>query len=341
MSSSKQQQSLETIPEHSTNGIQTSRTNTSMSQSEDLLSALLSASDTDTSKSTFNTNTSTTSTKADGFVFDEERNVPNASIHNNDTQEVRSILVTGDEGVNVLLIRKLLVEHNCHVFMGTTNVDRGFASLKQIIFDYPEKANKIEMILLDVTNEQSVKAAANAMQSRGTSLYAVVNNASVDINKNDPIEKVRARIVSCNLYGPKRVANCFNDDCKIVTDRIVNVSSDSALVWLHDQKKDIQQVFQGQGQGKNKTMLFEHVEKIITTKIKNTKDVHGLSKAGEYLSEGAAREWSTVDDISIPLPSFKPVSLSLSRSSRSKTPKQVFFNPINIFDSFTFVQLYY
>ena len=33
--------------------------------------------------------------------------------------------------------------------------------------------------------------------------------------------------------------------------------------------------------------------------------------------------------------SFKPVSLSLSRSSLSKTPKQVFFNPINIFDSFT------
>ena len=49
---------------------------------------------------------------------------------------------------------------------------------------------------------------------------------------------------------------------------------------------------------------------------------------GEYLSEGAAREWSTVVDISIPPPSFKPVSLSLSRSPLSKTPKQVFFNPI-------------
>ena len=29
---------------------------------------------------------------------------------------------------------------------------------------------------------------------------------------------------------------------------------------------------------------------------------------GKYLSEGAAREWSTVVDISIPPPSFKPVS---------------------------------
>ena len=35
---------------------------------------------------------------------------------------------------------------------------------------------------------------------------------------------------------------------------------------------------------------------------------------GKYSSEGAAREWSTVVDISIIPPSFKPVSWSLSRS---------------------------
>ena len=35
---------------------------------------------------------------------------------------------------------------------------------------------------------------------------------------------------------------------------------------------------------------------------------------GEYLSEGAAREWSTVVKIFIPPPSFKPVTLSLSCS---------------------------
>ena len=34
---------------------------------------------------------------------------------------------------------------------------------------------------------------------------------------------------------------------------------------------------------------------------------------GKYSSEGAAREWSTVVDISIPPPSFKPDLLSLAR----------------------------
>ena len=51
----------------------------------------------------------------------------------------------------------------------------------------------------------------------------------------------------------------------------------------------------------------------------------------KYKSEGAAREWSTVVvvDISIPPPSFKPVSWSLSRiSSILKHPNKSFFNPI-------------
>ena len=46
---------------------------------------------------------------------------------------------------------------------------------------------------------------------------------------------------------------------------------------------------------------------------------------GKYSSEGAAREWSTVVDISIPPPSFKLVPLSSARSPLFKTPKQVFF----------------
>jgi hypothetical protein len=49
-------------------------------------------------------------------------------------------------------------------------------------------------------------------------------------------------------------------------------------------------------------------------------------KMGKYSSEGASiANGSTVVDISIPPPSFQPVSLSLPRSSLSKTLKQVFF----------------
>ena len=51
---------------------------------------------------------------------------------------------------------------------------------------------------------------------------------------------------------------------------------------------------------------------------------------------------STVVDISIPPPSFKPVALPLPRSPLFKTPKQVFFNPIKyIFDIFYTTLFYY
>ena len=59
-------------------------------------------------------------------------------------------------------------------------------------------------------------------------------------------------------------------------------------------------------------------------------NMNTISKPVSKSSERAAREWSTVVDISVTYPSFKPGSASLSRSPLSKTPKQVFFNPINI-----------
>ena len=59
-----------------------------------------------------------------------------------------------------------------------------------------------------------------------------------------------------------------------------------------------------------------------------------LAELGKYSSERAAREWSTVVDISIPPPSFKLVSLSSPRSPLSKTPKQVIFLTLSTFCHF-------
>ena len=66
----------------------------------------------------------------------------------------------------------------------------------------------------------------------------------------------------------------------------------------------------------------------------SNRSLTGVREIGEYLSEGAAREWSTVVKIFIPPPSFKLVLLSLSRiSSILKYPNKSFLTYINIFDS--------
>ena len=59
-------------------------------------------------------------------------------------------------------------------------------------------------------------------------------------------------------------------------------------------------------------------------------------------SERAAREWSTVVDISTKPPSFKLVPLSSPRSPPSKTPKHVIFLTLStLFTLSTPVKIYF
>ena len=67
------------------------------------------------------------------------------------------------------------------------------------------------------------------------------------------------------------------------------------------------------------TSLSFNVDELIAKTTQHTekeirRTLDRLRYQGEYLSEGAAREWSTVVKIFIPPPSFQPVLLSLSRS---------------------------
>ena len=96
------------------------------------------------------------------------------------------------------------------------------------------------------------------------------------------------------------------------------------------------------------TMLFVFVLHVIIClavwpkNIRNANYINVISN-GKYSKrrERASRNGSTVVDISIHPPFFKLVSVSFSRSPLSKSPKQVFFNPIYIFDSFTTLFYYY
>ena len=74
------------------------------------------------------------------------------------------------------------------------------------------------------------------------------------------------------------------------------------------------------------TLVHSHPPHLRGTKFFQWgKDLSGTFMQGKYSSERAAREWSTVVDISIHPPSFKLVPLSSPRSPLSKTPKHVIF----------------
>jgi carbonyl reductase 1 len=139
---------------------------------------------------------------------------------------MKCIFVTGgNDGIGLALCRQLVVDHGCRVFMGSRSLERGKKGLKTITDAHPEKANAIELVQIDVTDDTSVAAAFEVVKSKGVKLYALVNNAGVGFN-------APGNVLTTNFYGPKRVSEAF---VPLVTDRIVNVSSGAASMWLRNQ----------------------------------------------------------------------------------------------------------
>ena len=117
--------------------------------------------------------------------------------------------------------------------MGSRSLERGAAGLKSITDANPEVASSIEVVQIDVTDDASVSAAFEAVKSKGTGLYALVNNAGVGLNAG-------GKVLPTNFYGPKRVSEAF---LPLVTDRIVNVSSGAASMWLRNQDDATKKLF--------------------------------------------------------------------------------------------------
>mmetsp|Transcript_32778 Transcript_32778/g.64955 ORF Transcript_32778/g.64955 Transcript_32778/m.64955 type:complete len:273 (+) Transcript_32778:58-876(+) len=147
---------------------------------------------------------------------------------------MKHIFVTGgNDGIGLALCRQLAADHGCHVFMGSRSLERGAAGLKSITDAHPETAKAIEVVQIDVTNDASVSAAVEVVRSKGTGLYALVNNAGVGL-------KAGGSVLPTNFYGPKRVSEAF---LPLVTERIVNVSSGAASMWLRNQDDGTKRLF--------------------------------------------------------------------------------------------------
>jgi carbonyl reductase 1 len=145
------------------------------------------------------------------------------------------VLVTGaSSGIGLALCRVLVRDHNCHVFLGARDAIKGAACLHSILSELPSAAGKIEVLSLDVTDDTSIAAAAASIQSKGVSLYALVNNAGVGLAQpgapSAPLD-----ILNTNLYGVKRVTEAMVPLIDPIQGRIVNVSSGVASAYVKTQ----------------------------------------------------------------------------------------------------------
>merc|ERR1712166_1675710 len=152
----------------------------------------------------------------------------------NITIMAKHVLVTGgNAGIGLALCKLLVTEHSCHVYLGSRNAERGAAAMATIVDAFPAAAGNIEVVQIDVSDDASCAAAAEAIKAKGVTLYALVNNAGVGLAHGEVGGPIG--ILNTNLYGPKRVSDAFYGLIDAEKGRIVNVSSGAAAMFVRDQ----------------------------------------------------------------------------------------------------------
>eukprot|EP00565_Helicotheca_tamesis_P004433 CAMPEP_0185723374 /NCGR_PEP_ID=MMETSP1171-20130828/237_1 /TAXON_ID=374046 /ORGANISM="Helicotheca tamensis, Strain CCMP826" /LENGTH=279 /DNA_ID=CAMNT_0028391067 /DNA_START=16 /DNA_END=855 /DNA_ORIENTATION=+ len=182
----------------------------------------------------------------------------------------KNILVTGgNAGIGYALCRQLVTEHDCKVYMGSRSAERGQKSVDAIKEAHPEVSDRLELLVIDVSNNESVATAASEMKNKGVSLYALVNNAGVGFQTGGKLDD----LLNTNFYGPQRVSKAF---VGMIQDggRIVNVSSGAASMYLRQQSVEKKKFYSS-----SETTWEELAAAVEEDKKTASMGGYGLSKA--------------------------------------------------------------
>lgn len=186
---------------------------------------------------------------------------------------MRKILVTGgNTGIGFALCKQLATENNCHVYLGSRCVEKGIAAVKSILETAP--AAKVELLVVDVSNDASVKAAARKLA--GNTLYALVNNAGTGLNHGTTSETV----LDVNLHGPKRMCEAFLPLMDTNGARFTNVSSGSASKFVSKLSPAEQAPFVSPDVTWEQILECVEKERVAGGGSVSDSRAYGLSKAG-------------------------------------------------------------
>ncbi|TKB24960.1 MAG: SDR family NAD(P)-dependent oxidoreductase, partial [Mesorhizobium sp.] len=121
----------------------------------------------------------------------------------------KTALVTGaNKGIGREIARRLATM-GFKVWLGARNAERGMAAAQAL----RAEGLDVEWLELDVTRDDSVKAAAEAFRQASPCLDVLVNNAGVAINYDLPPSQQRIADIQAtydvNVFGPIRVTQAF------------------------------------------------------------------------------------------------------------------------------------
>ena len=141
---------------------------------------------------------------------------------------MKRVLVTGgNKGIGFAIAERILeTKADSYVLLGSRNKDRGLKAVSQILEHHPGWKDRIEALVIDVSNEDSVLQAAQTIREKfgaeSGPLYGIVNNAGI-AQSDDGLRS----ILEVNTYGIKRVCEAFIPFLSADGGRIVNMTSAS------------------------------------------------------------------------------------------------------------------
>jgi NAD(P)-dependent dehydrogenase (short-subunit alcohol dehydrogenase family) len=147
---------------------------------------------------------------------------------------MKSALVTGaNKGIG-LEVAKLLAQHGFFVYIGSRTLENGQAALAQL---NAAGLTNIEVVQLDVTQPDSIRAARAAIGAKTPVLDVLVNNAGISGGlsqsaRQTTLEQYQA-VFATNVFGVASVTQAFLDLLEQSPQpRIVNVSTAMASLTL-------------------------------------------------------------------------------------------------------------
>lgn len=149
---------------------------------------------------------------------------------------MKTVFITGaNKGIGFEAARQLL-QKGFYVYLGSRNFENGLQAVEQL---KAEELTHVEVIQLDVTNDNSVKAARAEIGKKTKTLDVLINNAGISgglpqTALGASVEEQFKKVYETNVFGVVRVTQAFIDLLERSPEpRIVNVSSSQGSITLH------------------------------------------------------------------------------------------------------------
>lgn len=170
---------------------------------------------------------------------------------------MKNVLITGANRSIGLEITKQLSKQGLFVYLGTRELEKGNAVVKQLNED---GFQNIKAIQIDVTNPDSILAAKNIVEKEQGKLDILINNAGISgefpQNASDTNIKDIQNVFDTNFFGVISVTQAFLELLKkSESPRISNITSGLGSLTLHSDPTWKYYDFKSAAYGTSKTAL--------------------------------------------------------------------------------------